>query len=141
MNAAIGWVLAAMAIAVGYVQWGWPGAVLGISVVVFWMLLQFSRAMRVMRQASQAPVGQVPSAVMLHAKLSTGMQLMQILPLTRSLGRKLADEPETFAWADEAGDRVVVELRGGRCSAFRLERAADLAHTAQAQQAAPQAAN
>ena len=141
MNAAIGWALAVMAIAVGYVQWGWPGVVLGISVVAFWMLLQFSRAMRVMRQASQAPVGHVPSAVMLHAKLNTGMRLLEILPLTRSLGQKLADEPETFAWADEAGDRVVVELRGGRCSAFRLERATSSAQTAQASETAPQAAN
>lgn len=141
MNAVIGWALAAMAIAVGYVQWGWQGAVLGISVVAFWMLLQFSRAMRVMRQASQAPVGQVPSAVMLHAKLSTGMPLLQILPLTRSLGRKLADEPETFVWADEAGDRVVVELRDGRCTAFRLERAKDPVQTAEAADVTTQPAN
>ena len=49
--------------------------------------------------------------------------LVQILPLTRSLGEKVADEPETFVWTDAGGDRVRVEMRGGRCSAFTLERA------------------
>ena len=54
-----------------------------------------------------------------------GMKLLQILPLTRSLGQKVADEPETFVWTDGGGDRVRVELRDGRCTAFALERAAD----------------
>jgi uncharacterized protein (DUF58 family) len=122
MNAAVGWGLAALAIAVGYLQWGWPGVALGITLVVFWMLLQWSRVMRVLRQAGSAPVGLVPSAVMLHAKLRTGMRLLDILPITRSLGRKVADEPETFAWSDESGACVTVELVNGRCTAWRLTR-------------------
>jgi hypothetical protein len=123
MSQAIGWALAGLAIAGGYLQWGWQGAMLGITIVVFWMLLQFSRVMRVMKQAAQSPVGRIPSAVMLHARLHAGMRLLEVLPLTRSLGRKLADDPETFEWADEAGDRVVVELTGGRLTQARLERA------------------
>jgi uncharacterized protein (DUF58 family) len=130
MNAAIGWGLAVLAVAVGYWQWGWPGVVLGVTLVVFWMLLQFSRVMRVMRQASGAPVGHVPSAVMLHAKLKPGMRLLEILPITRSLGRKLADDPETFAWSDESGATVTIELVDGRCTAWRLTRPED-AETAQ----------
>lgn len=122
MNSPLGWALAAMAIAIGYVQWGWKGVVLGITVVVFWMLLQFSRALRAMRQAGSAPVGQVGSAVMLHAKLKHGMRLLEILPLAGSLGRKLSDTPETFEWADGSGARVRVELVGGRCTAFSLHR-------------------
>jgi uncharacterized protein (DUF58 family) len=122
MNAAIGWGLAVLAVAVGYLQWGWPGVALAVTLVVFWMLLQFSRVMRVMRQASGAPVGHVASAVMLHAKLKTGMRLLEILPITRSLGRKLADDPETFAWTDASGATVTVELVGGRCTAWRLTR-------------------
>jgi hypothetical protein len=124
MNPVVGWLLAAMAIAVGYAQWGWPGVVLGITVVVFWMLLQFSRVLRVMRQAAARPVGTVPSAVMLHSRLGPGMKLLQILPLAGSLGRKVADDPETFEWTDAGGDRVVVELVGGRCRSARLVRAA-----------------
>jgi uncharacterized protein (DUF58 family) len=122
MNAMIGWGLAVLAVAVGYLQWGWPGVVLGITLVAFWMLLQWSRVMRVMRQAGSAPIGHVPSAVMLHAKLRKGMRLLDILPLTRSLGRKVADDPETFEWGDESGARVRVELVSGRLSQWSLLR-------------------
>jgi uncharacterized protein (DUF58 family) len=124
MNAAtIGWALAVAAVAVGYVGYGWRGVLLAITVVVFWLLLQFSRALRVMRLAAQAPVGQVPSAVMLHAKLHQGMPLMAVIKLTRSLGRKVRDEPETFAWRDESGAEVEIEFVGGRCKVGRLTRA------------------
>ena len=125
MNAAWGWALAVAAVAVGYAAYGWPGVVLAITVTVFWMLLQFSRVLRVMRMAGQAPVGHVDSAVMLHAKLRTGLRLIDILPLTRSLGEKVADDPETFVWRDASGARVRVELRQGRCTAWTLERPAD----------------
>ena len=124
MNAAtIGWALAVAAVAVGYASYGWRGVLLAITVVVFWLLLQFSRALRVMRLAAQAPVGQVPSAVMLHAKLHPGMPLMAVIKLTRSLGRKVRDEPETFAWRDESGAEVEIEFDGGRCKVWRLTRA------------------
>ena len=124
MNAAtIGWALAVAAVAVGYVGYGWRGVLLAVTVIVFWLLLQFSRALRVMRLAAQAPVGQVPSAVMLHAKLQPGMPLMAVIKLTRSLGRKVRDEPETFAWRDESGAEVEIEFAGGRCRVWRLTRA------------------
>ena len=124
MNAAtIGWALAVAAVAVGYAGYGWRGVLLAVTVVVFWLLLQFSRALRVMRLAAQAPVGQVPSAVMLHAKLQPGMPLMDVVKLTRSLGRKVRDEPETFAWRDESGAEVEIEFDGGRCKVWRLTRA------------------
>jgi hypothetical protein len=122
MNPVIGWVLAVLATAVGYVYYGWQGVVLAVTVVVFWLLLQFTRALRVLRQAGQAPVGHVDSAVMLHARLRKGMRLMEILPLTRALGRKVAENPETFVWTDASGASVTVELREGRCTEWRLER-------------------
>ena len=120
----LGWGLAAAAVAVGYAGYGWPGVVLALGVVVFWLLLQFNRALRALRLASGRPVGQVPNAVMLHARLRTGLRLTQVLALTRSLGRRIADDPETFAWRDEAGDEVQVELHDGRVTAWRLLRAA-----------------
>ncbi len=92
------------------------------TVVVFWLLLQFSRALRVMRLAAQAPVGEVASAVMLHAALREGMRLMDLIKITRSLGRKVRDEPETFAWRDASGAEVVVEFVDGRCRGWRLTR-------------------
>lgn len=123
MNAWVGWALAVLAIAVGYVQYGWRGVVLGVTVVVFWLLLQFGKAMRVMRTAAAAPVGVVGSAVMLHAKLRRGMRLIEILPLTRSLGHKVADDPETFEWRDASGAAVRVQLQRGRCTDWTLSRA------------------
>lgn len=123
MNTWVGWTLAVLAIAVGYVQYGWRGVVLGVTVVVFWLLLQFSKAMRVMRAAAAAPLGEVGSAVMVHAKLRRGMRLIEILPLTRSLGRKVADDPETFEWRDASGAVVRVQLRRGRCTDWWLTRA------------------
>lgn len=124
MSQTLGWVLALLAVAAGYVGWGWPGVVLALTVVVFWLLLQFSAALRALRAAAGRPVGQVDNAVMLNAKLQTGLRLMQILKLTRSLGEKIADEPETFRWTDGAGDAVQVELHNGRCTRWTLQRAA-----------------
>jgi hypothetical protein len=124
MSAALGWALAALAVAAGYVGYGWQGVVLAFTVIVFWLLLQFSRSLRAVRDASGRPVGQVDSAVMLHARVHAGMRLVEVLKLTRSLGRRVADEPaEAFAWRDGAGDEVRVDLRGGRVSAVTLVRA------------------
>lgn len=113
-NPIVGWALAALAVAIGYVQWGWPGVALAATMIAFWLLLQFSRALRVLRTAGQAPVGHVASAAMLNAKLHKGMRLPQILALTKSLGQKIADDPETFEWTDPGGDRVRLELRQAR---------------------------
>jgi hypothetical protein len=123
MNAWIGWALAVAALAAGYTRYGWRGVALALTVIVFWLLLQFTRALRVLREASGRPVGQVGNAVMLHARLTRGMRLPAVLKLTRSLGRKVADEPETFVWADAGGDEVRVELRAGRVAAWTLTRA------------------
>jgi hypothetical protein len=125
MDAKAGWLLAVLATASGYWVYGWPGVALAVSVVVFWLLLQFSRALRAMRAATGAPVGMVPSAVMLHAKLNAGMRLMDVVTLTRSLGRKLRDAPETYAWRDESGAEVEIEFVAGRCTQWRLTRPGD----------------
>jgi hypothetical protein len=127
LSAAIGWALVLAAMVVGFVGYGWPGLVLAITVIVFWMLLQFSRALRAMRQASGRPVGQVDNAVMLHAQLRPGLRLVEVLKLTRSLGTALHtglhEVDERFAWVDAAGDRVEVELHQGRVTAWQLLRA------------------
>jgi uncharacterized protein (DUF58 family) len=129
MSPAIGWVLAALAIAMGYVQWGWQGALLGVTLAVFWLLLQFSRVMRVMRVAGESPKGQVPNAVMLNARLKPGMRLIEILALTKSLGERMDGDAgaagvERWRWRDAGGDEVHVTLGNGRCTEWQLVRAA-----------------
>lgn len=124
MSAALGWMLAAAAVAAGYTGYGWRGLLLALTVVVFWLVLQFNRAARAMRAAARQPVGHVANAVMLNARLQRGMLLQDVLLLTHSLGRKLADEPEAFVWHDAAGDAVHVHLQGGRVSRWQLHRGA-----------------
>jgi hypothetical protein len=122
MSAVIGWALAAAALLVGWFGYGWRGLVLALTVLAFWLLLQFSRTLRVLRAAAQSPVGHVASAVMLQARLHQGMRLTEVIQLTRSLGRKLRDEPETYVWRDAGGDEVEVEFAAGRCTRWRLSR-------------------
>ena len=122
LNPIVGWGLAVLGIAAGYVGWGWPGVVLGITAMVFWLLLQFSRSLRVLKKAGAAPVGHVDSAVMLHSKLQVGMTLMQVLVLTRSLGSRLSDTPERWGWADAGGARVSLEFAGGKLQSWTLSR-------------------
>ena len=122
MNPIVGWSLAVLAIAAGYAGWGWRGVVLGMTVVVFWLLLQFSRSLRVLKNAAGSPVGHVASAVMLQGKLQRGMTLLQVLTLTRSLGTKLGDDPERWGWADAGGVRVELEFDGGKLQSWALIR-------------------
>ncbi len=122
-QALLGWGLAVAAVVGGWLVYGWPGVLLALTVVVFWLLLQFSQALRTLRIASQRPVGKVPSAVMLNAKLHSGMRLPQVLRLTLSLGRRVSEEPEVWAWADDTGDEVLVALQQGRVASWELKRA------------------
>lgn len=122
MSAIVGWLLAAAALVVGFLTQGWQGLVLAITVVAFWLLLQFSKAMRVMRAAAQSPVGSVTSAVMLNAKLSPGMRLLEVTALTRSLGKRIGETPEAYTWQDDSGAWVEATFAGGRLSAWQLQR-------------------
>jgi hypothetical protein len=122
MTPVLGWTLAVAALLAGYLSWGWRGIVLALTVIAFWLLLQFSRTVRLLRQAAGAPIGHVDSAVMLQAKLRQGAALSEVIALTHSLGRKLREEPETFAWRDAGGAQVEVEFKAGRCTGWRLTR-------------------
>ncbi|MCW5609237.1 MAG: hypothetical protein KIS83_00900 [Rubrivivax sp.] len=133
MNPWVGWALALAAVVGGWLSYSWQGLVLAVTVIVFWLLLQFSRSLRALQRAGQRPLGTVANAVMLHARLQAGLRLPQVLALAGSLGRKVggsdADGTEAWAWADEAGDEVRVELTKGRVSAWKLTRAADAPRT------------
>ncbi|WP_280153737.1 hypothetical protein [Piscinibacter sp. XHJ-5] len=125
MNPVLGWTLAALLVAAAWRQYGWQGVLFALTVVVFWLLLQFNRSIRVMKNASHEPVGRVGSAVMLHSKLKPGVTLLQVITLTKSLGRKVSDKPERYEWADDAGSRVLMTFEKGRCTAWELQRPDD----------------
>ena len=48
MNPLLGWALALVLVVVGWRSYGVAGLALAASVIVFWLMLQFSRVMRVM---------------------------------------------------------------------------------------------
>lgn len=127
-NPWVGWALAATALYAGWRGYGWPGLAFAVSVIVFWLLLQFNRSLRAMRNASESPVGHVDSAVMLNAKLQPRMSMLEIVKLTRSLGRRTGGsdgndrEPEVWTWADDGGSHVEVTFVGGRCTRWTLHR-------------------
>lgn len=116
----------AAALLAGWFAYGWQGVVLAVTAIVFWLLLQLSRALRALRKAGGAPVGRVASAVMLHSRLREGMTLVQVLGSSGSLGERVdppaAGAEESWRWRDDGGASVTVNLRGGRCTHWNLAR-------------------
>ena len=127
MNPVLGWGMAAVAVVAGWYSYGWPGVALAASVIVFWLLIQFNRSLKVLRNAGSAPVGHIDSAVMLNAKLQAGMPMIKVVALTKSLGRRVSDTPERWAWADAGGSEVVLSFDKGICKSWVLNRPADTA--------------
>jgi hypothetical protein len=126
------WALALGCVALGAGLFGWRGALLGFSALVFWLLLQFSLALRALRLAGRHAVGRVDSAVMLHARLRPGMTLGQVIRLTRSLGRRVGQAPERWRWVDAGGAEITLELRAGRLVGWQLTRRAEPGQAASA---------
>lgn len=123
MNPWMGWALAAAALAAGWYGYGVRGVAMAVSVIAFWLLLQFTRLLRLMRDAGQSPLGRVPSAVMLHAKLHAGMTMARVVALTQSLGRRTDESSEVYTWAGDGGASVDVTFANGRCASWVLTRA------------------
>lgn len=128
--ASIGWALAAAALVAGWFSYGWRGILLALSAIAFWLLLQFSRTLRVLRNAAQSPLGHVDNAVMFNARLAVGLRLPDVMAMTRSLGRKVSDTPEVFVWRDGGGDEVELTFEAGRCTRWQLRRQGAAAVTA-----------
>ena len=122
MNPWIGWALAAATLAVGWFGYGARGVALAVSVIAFWLLLQFSRLVRVMRSAAESPLGRVDNAVMLHARLHVGLPMARVVALTKSLGRGTDDRSEVFTWTDDGGAAVTITFANGRCASWVLTR-------------------
>lgn len=121
MNPWMGVGLALAALVLGGVLLGWQGVIFATTGIIFWLLLQISRLMRVMKQAGAAPLGSVGNAVMLNSKLHAGMKLVDLISLAGSLGKKQAQD--CYVWRDAGGDAVEVVLKKGKLAEWRLTRA------------------
>lgn len=129
-------------VALAHRAYGWPGLALVLGGVVMWLLLHFTRLMRVLRRAAQRPVGHVDSAVMLHARLGAGLSLLQVIGLTRALGEQRSphgQQPEVFRWTDASGAWVDAEFHQGRLRQWAMQRPSEGA-AAHATEAVPPAA-
>ena len=122
MNPWLGWALPAAALTAGWFAYGPRGVALAVTVIAFWLLLQFNRLVRVMRNAADSPLGHVDNAVMLHAKLHAGLPMAKVVALTKSLGRRADETREVYTWTDAGGASVSITFADGRCASWVLAR-------------------
>ena len=116
-----------------YRSYGWAGVAAAVTLLVFWMLLNFTRTMQVLKRAANRPIGYVDSAVMLNAKLKPAMTLLHVVAMTKSLGMQLSpkgEQPEIFSWTDGSASRVNCTFVGGKLSHHELFRPTALADSA-----------
>jgi hypothetical protein len=106
-------------------SWGWMGIAMVVTGGVMWLLLHFTRLVQTMKRASNRPIGFVDSAVMLNAKLKTGMNLMHVIAMTRALGQPETEkgtQPEVFSWRDGSQSVVRCVFAQGVLKSWTLDR-------------------
>ncbi len=109
----------------GYRAYGVAGLALVAGGLVMWALLQWTRTMHILKVTARNPVGSVSSAVMLNARLRSGMPLLQVLALSRALGRQVSpqgDAIEIYEWMDAGHVLVRAHFRLGRLTNWELLR-------------------
>ena len=112
-------------VVVAYREYSWAGVALALSLLVTWILLHFSRMLQVMKRAANRPIGTVASAVMLNAKLKTGMTLLHVVAMTRAFGKLMStkgEQPEIFRWTDNGDSHVTCEFQGGKLAKWEMFR-------------------
>lgn len=118
-------ILGVVLVAAAWYLYGWPGVAIAAGGILMWVLLHFTRLTHVLSQAAKRPVGYVPSAVMLNAKLKPADNLLHVLALTGALGERLSPEdaqPEVFRWTDGGASSVTCEFANGRLVKWTLHR-------------------
>jgi hypothetical protein len=114
-------------VALAYRAYGWVGVAAAVTGIIMWMLLHFTRLMKVMSNAADRPIGYVGSAVMLNAKLKPGATLLHVVAMTKSLGELLSEkdqQPELFRWTDGGKSYVTCEFNGGKLVKWEIVRPA-----------------
>jgi hypothetical protein len=117
----------AMAVALSYAAWrsyGVPGLLLAVLMLSFWLLLHFTKLMRLLRTVAARPMGRTRDAEALRARLKPSMAMVDVIRLTLSIGQLRTPpdtEPEERHWLDDTGQAVVCRFEHGRLVSFRLE--------------------
>ena len=118
-------ILGVVVVAIAWRGYGWPGVALAAGGIVMWMLLHFTRMMRVLQRAANRPVGWCDSAVMLNAKLRPGVNLLHVMAMTRAIGEQVSEkdaQPEVYRWTDGGGSHVTCEFEDGKLARWTLYR-------------------
>ena len=118
-------ILGVTVVAIAYRGFGWGGVALALGGIVMWMLLHFTRMMKVLQRASSRPVGYCDSAVMLNARLKPGVTLLHVMAMTRALGEQVSPkeaQPEVYRWRDGGGSHVTCEFLRGKLVKWELFR-------------------
>ncbi len=134
------WLLAVAILVVAWKQYGVPGLVLALGVLLFWLLLQFTRVMTVMKTAARRPKGYVRDAANLHRRLRLGVKLFDLVRATGGLGVLASAEgvqPEVYHWTDSGGVRLICTFDNGRLVAHELGRGDTAEHAPETPPAQP----
>jgi hypothetical protein len=118
-------ILGVVVVAIAWRAYGGPGVAAALGGIVMWMLLHFTRMMKVLQRASARPVGYCDSAVMLNAKLRPGVNLLHVVAMTRALGEQLSpkeEQPEVYRWTDGSASHVTCEFLRGKLVKWQLFR-------------------
>ena len=118
-------ILGVVVVAAAWQTAGWPGVALAGGAIVMWMLLHFTRLMKVLQRASNRPVGYCDSAVMLNAKLRPKVNLLHVVAMTRALGEQLSpkdEQPEVYRWTDGSASHVTCTFSHGKLVKWELVR-------------------
>jgi Flp pilus assembly protein TadB len=118
-------ILGVIVVVVAWRAYGWPGVAMAVTGIVMWMLLHFTRMMKVLQRASNRPVGFCDSAVMLNAKLRPGVNLLHVIAMTKAVGEQLSpkeEEPEVYRWTDGGASSVTCTFAAGKLVKWELFR-------------------
>ena len=118
-------ILGVAVVAIAWRAYGWPGVALAVGGIVMWMLMHFTRMMKVLQRAANRPVGWCDSAVMLNAKLRPGVNLLHVVAMTRALGEQLSpkdEQPEVYRWTDGSASHVTCTFANGKLVEWALFR-------------------
>lgn len=108
----------------GWKSYGWQGLLLAVLMSSFWVLLHFTKLMRLLRAAANRPLGAVDDVRALQGRLKPGMPMHEVVRQAACLGKRQEgpseEATEDFVWHDPQGRTLHLRFDHGRLR--RIER-------------------